>query len=65
MEELKQLTKDETGLRDAGLIAISLVVLQVWISSGVHDVASLISLLAFSIALPMLAFDLMLIKRPY
>ncbi len=59
MEQLMSFHDNERRLRDAGLIAISIVILQVWISSGVHDVASLISLIAFSVSLPMLVFDLL------
>ena len=43
MEELMLFDKNEHRLIDAGLIAIILVILQVWISSGVHDISSLVS----------------------
>src|SRR6266487_54902 len=59
MEELMMFDKNEQRLMDAGLIAVSLVILQVWVSSGIHDTASLISLIAFSVSLPMIALDLM------
>jgi hypothetical protein len=65
MEELETFFRDEPRLRDAGLIAISLIILQVWISSGTHDVPSLISLIAFAVSIPMLSFDLLLRKAPY
>lgn len=60
MEELIAFDTNEDRIMGAGLIAIILVILQVWISSGVHDPASLISLIAFSISLPMLAFNLLI-----
>lgn len=59
MEELLSFEKNESRLIDAGLIAISIVILQDWISSGVHDVPSLISLVALSASIPMLTFDLL------
>jgi hypothetical protein len=65
MEELEAFFRDELRLRDAGLIAISLIILQVWISSGTRDVPSLISLSAFAVSIPMLSFDLLLLKAPY
>src|ERR1700674_171737 len=60
MEELLSFDKNENRLMNAGLIAIILIILQVWISSGVHDISSLVSLIAFSISLPMLAFNLLI-----
>src|SRR5713226_4566011 len=63
MEELMLFDKNEGRIMDAGLIAIILVILQVWISSGVHDISSLVSLIAFSVSLPMLAFDLLIMHN--
>jgi hypothetical protein len=62
MEELLSFSKHQDRFRDAGLIAISLVILQVWISSGVHDIPSSISLIAFAVSIPMLTFDLLFAK---
>src|SRR5437764_949907 len=63
MEELISFDKNQGRIMDAGLIAIILVILQVWISSGVHDISSLVSLIAFSVSLPMLAFDLLIMHH--
>jgi len=63
MEELKSFYENNQRFADAGLIAISIVILTIWISSQVHDVTSLLSLIALSVALPTLTFDLLLIQN--
>jgi hypothetical protein len=59
MEEFKKFIMVNNKFARCGLIAISLIILQGWISSGVHDHSSFFSLIAFS--LPMLVFDLLLL----
>jgi len=54
----------ERKLIDSGLIAISLIILQDWIGMGTPDPASLISLIAFAVAIPMLASDLLILQMP-
>lgn len=60
MEEFNISQIDYFRLLRAGLIAISLIILQVWISVGIHDPASLVSLITFAVSLPILVFDLLL-----
>ncbi len=60
--------EDENKIADvsiAGLAAVSLITLQVMLSLGTYDLVAKISLIAFSVALPMLAstfINLMLIR---
>lgn len=54
----------ERKLIDSGLIAISLIIMQDWIATDTPDRASLISLIAFAVAVPMLASDLLILQMP-
>jgi hypothetical protein len=54
----------ERKLIDSGLIAISLIIMQDWIATGIPDRASLISLITFAVAIPMLASDLLILQMP-
>src|SRR5947209_4647538 len=60
MSENKKLANNHTILTDTGLIAISLIILQDYISIGISDTPILISLIAFSIALPLLSGSIIL-----
>jgi hypothetical protein len=60
MEEFNISRINYFRLTRAGLIAISLIILQDWISVGIHDPASLVSLIAFAVSLPILVLDLLL-----
>ena len=60
MEEINISGINYFRLTRAGLIAISLIILQDWISVGIHDPASLVSLIAFAVSLPILVLDLLL-----
>ena|SRR2546425_1080196 len=62
MEEFEKFINVNNRLARCGLIAISLIILQGWISSGVHDPSSFISLIAFAVSLPMLVFDLLFLQ---
>jgi hypothetical protein len=64
MEEFKKFKISVGQLVDAGLIAISLIILQDWISLGILDPSSFVSLIAFSVAIPMLVFDLLIRQIP-
>jgi hypothetical protein len=65
MEEFKKFMKTEVRLFDGGLIAISLLILQVWISNGTPDISSKISLYAIVVSLPMIAADLLYCQMPH
>ena len=60
MEEFNISGNNYSRLTRAGLIAISLIILQDWISVGIHDPASLVPLIAFAVSLPILVLDLLL-----
>jgi hypothetical protein len=62
MNEPEKIKSNNIILVSTGLIAISLIILQDYISTGVSDTPVLISLIAFSIALPLLAGAIMLHK---
>jgi hypothetical protein len=64
MVELLNYQIIERKLIDSGLIAISLIILQDWIATGTPDPASIISLIAFAGAIPMLACDLLILQMP-
>ena len=64
MEELKKFEFTVGQLIDAGLIAISLIILQDWISLGTPDPPSFVSLIAIAVSTPMLAFDLLIRQIP-
>jgi hypothetical protein len=64
MDEFKKFMKVEVRLFDGGLIAISLLVLQVWIATGAPDVPSKISLCFLVVSLPMIVADLLLCHMP-
>jgi hypothetical protein len=64
MEEFKKFEITVGQLVDAGLIAISLIILQDWISLGIPDPSSFVSLIAIAVAIPMLVFDLLIRRIP-
>ena len=64
MVELLKHQTIERKLIDSGLIAISLIIMQDWIATGTPGLASLISLIAFAVAIPMLASDLLILQMP-
>jgi len=64
MEEFKKFQITVGQLVNAGLIAISLIILQDWISLGIPDPSSFVSLIAIAIAIPMLVFDLLIRQIP-
>jgi hypothetical protein len=64
MVELLKHQTVERKLIDSGLIAISLIIMQDWIATGTLGLACLISLIAFAIAIPMLASDLLILQMP-
>jgi hypothetical protein len=65
MEEFTKFMKIEVRLFDGGLIAIGLLILQVWISTGTPDIYSKISLYALVVSLPMIVADLVLCQMPH
>jgi hypothetical protein len=64
MEEFNKFMKIEVRLIDGGLIAISLLILQVWIATGTPDISSKISLYALVVSSPMIVADLVLCQMP-
>ncbi len=64
MEEFKKYEITVGQLVDAGLIAISLIILQDWISLGISDPSSFVSLVAIAVAIPMLVIDLLIRQIP-
>src|SRR5260370_39711934 len=56
--------KTESRLIDGGLIAISIIILPVWVAIGLSDPASWISLMALGVSLPLLVTDLFLSNMP-
>ena len=65
MKEFMDFMKLEVRLIDAGFIAINIAILTIWVSTGVSDPASCISLYALVVSLPMLAIDLLLSNMPH
>ncbi len=65
MEEFKKFQITVGQLVDAGLIAIGLIILQDWISLGIPDLSSFVSLIAIAVAIPMLVFDLLIRQIPH
>ena len=64
MEEFKKFTRVEDRLIFAGLTAISLIILQDWIATGAPDLSSQVSLIALSVSIPILVFNLLLLQVP-
>ena len=64
MEEFKKFENTVGQLVDVGLLATSLIILQDWISVGLHDPASFVSLIAIAVSTPMLVFDLLMQHMP-
>jgi hypothetical protein len=64
VEEFKKFEITVGQLVDAGLIAISLIILQDWISLGIPDPSSFVSLVAIAVAIPMLVLDLLIRQIP-
>ncbi len=58
-QNFKWLSRYEGKVYTAGFIAINIIILPVWIAIGTPDLAAIISLLAISVSLPMLAVDLL------
>ena len=50
----------QSSLWAGGLITVSLIILQVFISSGISDIASFISVCAFALAIPILACNILI-----
>jgi hypothetical protein len=58
-EEFRQLTLLEGRLAFTGLIALSFIIIQIWIATGTPDIPSKISLITLSISAPMLILTFM------
>ncbi len=60
-EQDKRRWRSYIGLT-GGLIAIILIILQDFISSGISDIATLIAVISFALALPLLALNIFILQ---
>ena len=58
MEEFKKFRFNLLRTIDVSLIAISIIILPVWIATSTPDIPSKISLYALVVSIPMLVYDL-------
>src|SRR2546429_4661074 len=65
MEEYDNYTKTQDNVVDGSLIAISVIILAVWFTTGTPDISSEISFYALVVSLPLLATDLLLRQMPH
>ena len=65
MEEFNQYTITQDNVVDGSLIAISVILLTVWFTTGTPDDSSKISFYALVVSLPMLVTDLLLTQMPH
>lgn len=64
MEEFKKFRFNLLRTIDVSLIAISIIILPVWIATSTPDIPSKISLYALVVSIPMLVYDLLFMQMP-
>src|SRR6266566_9932286 len=65
MEEYDNYTKTQDNVVDGSLIAISVIILAVWFTTGTPDISSEISFYALVVSLPLLVTDLFHRQMPH